>query len=247
MNRESKNNSLTSRIVLLFFRALDIPIQYHLLAHDLGAPLITTFGGTPLSHPLEPGLTPYRLIIFLMASIAVIKHTYWVLRISRQELTPFASFSIAILESSTSILNTLFFICTATSVINLPSKDEYNLFSARLLVGGILFVIGISTEWIAEEQRRVFKQDVRNAGKPFMGGFFGLVRHPNYGGYTIWRTGFALACAGWIWGVVVFVLFVLQFNMGSIPELDAYCSKRYGKMWVEYKRKVSYKLLPGIL
>ncbi|EEB94925.1 hypothetical protein MPER_06187, partial [Moniliophthora perniciosa FA553] len=66
-----------------------------------------------------------------------------------------------------------------------------------------------------KRQRKRFKDDVRNVGKPYTGGLFGLARHINYGGYMLWRTGFAIA------------------------------AEKYGIAWTNYKRQVPYKLLPA--
>lgn len=75
-----------------------------------------------------------------------------------------------------------------------------------------LVVAGLLIEVLSEEQRKVFKAKSENKGKLCdegalcksretrmdltardFTGLFGLVRHPNYLGYTIWRTGLALS------------------------------------------------------
>ncbi|GAW05455.1 erg4 erg24 ergosterol biosynthesis-like protein [Lentinula edodes] len=92
-----------------------------------------------------------------------------------------------------------------------------------------IFILGILVEWGSEIQRLRFKKDVKNRGRVYTKGLFGLTRHINYTGYLFWRTGFALAAAG------------------IIPELDEYCEKKYTNQWTKYKEDVPYKLFPFIL
>lgn len=113
-------------------------------------------------------------------------------------------------------------------------------------LGVALFVGGIAVEVIAEFQRKAFKDDRRNEGKPYSGGLFGYARSINYFGYTMWRTGMALASGGWVWGVFTTAFFSYNFISTSIPELDGYCSKRYGVQWEELKKKVPYAFIPGV-
>jgi protein-S-isoprenylcysteine O-methyltransferase Ste14 len=55
---------------------------------------------------------------------------------------------------------------------------------------------------------------------------FGLSRHINYFGYTVWRTGFALASGSWILAALSASWFTFDFVARGIPVLDEYCSKR---------------------
>ncbi|KAJ6595535.1 hypothetical protein DFH09DRAFT_1305341 [Mycena vulgaris] len=48
-------------------------------------------------------------------------------------------------------------------------------------------------ETIAEGSRKKFKKDLKNKGKIDDTGLWSFVRHPNYLGYTFWRTGITLA------------------------------------------------------
>ena len=49
---------------------------------------------------------------------------------------------------------------------------------------------GILLELVSELQRKRFKDDPANKGKPYAGGLFSLARSINYGGYTLWRGGY---------------------------------------------------------
>lgn len=89
-----------------------------------------------------------------------------------------------------------------------------------------MFVLGMLAETVSEVQRKIFKDKPENKGRVYTGGLFGLARHINYGGYTIWRAGFALASAGWIWAAVVGAFFAYDFATRGIPVLDEYCGNK---------------------
>lgn len=97
--------------------------------------------------------------------------------------------------------------------------------SALFIIGVGAYVLGMATESISEIQRKNFKADPRNAGKPYTGGLFGLARHINYGGYTVMRAGYALATGGWMWSAFVGAFFFRDFATRGVPVLDEYCSK----------------------
>lgn len=109
-----------------------------------------------------------------------------------------------------------------------------------------MYALGLWLEWYSEIQRHRFKTDPNNKGKPFSDGLFGYARNINYGGYTLWRTGYSLVCGGWIWGAVMATWFAGDFISRAIPSMDVYCEQRYGVQWEEVRRKVPYKLLPWI-
>ncbi|KAL0563757.1 hypothetical protein V5O48_018305 [Marasmius crinis-equi] len=176
---------------------------------------------------------------------AVVKQVAWVTRISQENMSASQSLGVGLFNLVSNSLNTLIFTAAATSPITLPA-DEWDLTSPQLLAGTALFASGIALEWISEEQRKEFKDDPKNLGKVYSKGLFGWARHINYGGYMLWRTGFALAAGGWKWGAINAAFFGLSFEYSGIPELDEYCTNRYQAQWVEYKRRVPYKLLPYI-
>jgi len=73
-----------------------------------------------------------------------------------------------------------------------------------------------------------------------------LSRHINYFGYTLWRTGYALAAGGWTWGAVTASFFVYDFNFRAIPVLQHYLEENYGAEYEQYKQAVPYKFVPFI-
>lgn len=93
-------------------------------------------------------------------------------------------------------------------------------------MGLVLFCLGSFVETFADLQRKAFKDKPANKGKVFMEGFFGMARHINFGGYLLWRTGFAIFGGGLLWGAVIISYFLWYFSNLGVPSLDAYCSER---------------------
>ena len=95
-----------------------------------------------------------------------------------------------------------------------------------LIVGSVLFASGLFIEAFSEIQRATWKKDPANKGKVYDGGLFGLSRHVNYFGYTLWRTGYSMAAGGFAVAGITAGLFTWQFLKVSIPEIQSYLEKR---------------------
>jgi len=233
-------------------RSLDSVLQYGILARGLGSSILHKVGfktldqGPPIITGLSLldnlGLSPYRLILFGMGAGSAIKQIYWLLGISQEEFLPQSAVVVSIFNTVFNSLNSVLFIGQLTSA----SVNGEHFPQTPLIVGSTLYAVGIFTETFSEWQRKHFKKDPANKGKVYNGGLFSLARHINYGGYTLWRTGYALACGGWTWGAITAGFFTYNFISGGIPELDLYCSERYGERWQQYKQETPYKLLPYI-
>lgn len=78
-------------------------------------------------------------------------------------------------------------------------------------------------------------------------GFWGLSRHINYLGEILMATGIVL-CTGhfllpWPWLYpLYYVLLLFPRQMAD----DKRCAAKYGPLWVQYKSKVRYRIIPGI-
>ena len=60
-------------------------------------------------------------------------------------------------------------------------------FTPMDIIGGILFVIGLLTEAISDQQKFSFRNNPENRGKWCQVGFWKISRHPNYfGEITLW-------------------------------------------------------------
>lgn len=213
-------------------RSFDISLQYGILARGLGASSLHKVGfktldqGPPIVTGLRLldnlGLSPYRLILFGMGVGSAIKQIYWLLGISQEEFLPASAVVVSIFNTVFNSLNSVLFIGQLTSA----SANGEHFPQTPLIAGSALYAVGILTETFSEWQRKQFKNDSANKGKVYNGGLFSLARHINYGGYTLWRTGYALACGGWTWGAMTAGFFTYNFISGGIPELDLYCSER---------------------
>ena len=193
---------------------------------------------TPLITTLNLNLTPFQTLLFLMSVAAAAKQIFWILFTSKEKMRAGGAAVIAAFNLVNNAINTLLFTVAAAN----PTYST----PASMYVGVALFTLGIVVEPLAEVQRSRFKDDPRNAGKPYAGGLFGFARNINYAAYTVWRTGFALAGGGPVWAPLVASFFVWDFSTRAVPTLEEYCRKRYGVQWAEVERKVPYKLFPGI-
>lgn len=152
-------------------------------------------------------------------------------------MSPSFATAVGAFNSITNSLNTLSFAFAAVN----PTWSETSFYAALPV-----FTLGIAVENISEIQRKAFKDDPKNTGKLYTGGLFGVVRHPNYLGYMLWRSSFALATGGWAWAAVNIAAFWFSFTQQAIPELDAYSTRKYGEQWAAVKRKVPYAFFPGV-
>jgi protein-S-isoprenylcysteine O-methyltransferase Ste14 len=231
----SPNSSILGIVVFSTLRLIDPIVQHAIITRriDLASFLPRLFGGTIASAPFATSLSdvldlpPYNQLILLLSLGGALKHTFWVTTISQMEFPAGIAAGIALFNTVFNCINTVFSLWSVTS----PYENNL-LDSPSIVIGSVISVLGILIEVISEIQRAQFKKDPANAGKPYSGGLFGWARHINYGGYLLWRTGFALAAGGPVWGLFSLAFFGQNFVFASIPELDAYCQKRVGHLLV---------------
>lgn len=152
-------------------------------------------------------------------------------------MSPKSAVIISIFNSVINSINTLAFSLAAIN----PTWSEKLFY-----VSVPLFAAGILIESVSEIQRKVFKDDPKNSGKVYAGGLFSFARHINYFGYQVWRVSMAVATGGLGLGALVGGMLWRTFVKESIPELDEYCTKKYGGQWEEVKKNVPYAFVPGI-
>ncbi len=239
----TKKASPLGTTVFICTRLLGPILAYRILGHGLTSNWLNALGFITFVSDKGPGqastflsLSLSQWVIFLMACVSTIKHIYWVLFISEQELPPFSGLYLGGLESMTDSLNSWLFM----HHFSFPSSSSSSSFSSskislappipglslRMIIGALLFDFGITIESAAEIQRRAFKRDLRNAGKPFSGGLFGLARNINYGGHVLWKMGNAMAAGGWVWGFLVGGGHLHDFVTRGVPVLDGYCATK---------------------
>lgn len=239
----TKKPSPLGTTVFICTRLLGPILAYRILGHGFASNWLNALGFVISVSDTGPGqpstffsLSLSQWVIFLMACVSTIKHIYWVLLISEQEIPPFSGIFLGGLESMTDSLNSWLFM----HHFSVPSSSLSSSFSTRnislappipglslpMIIGALLFDFGITIESAAEIQRRAFKKDLRNAGKPFSGGLFGLARNINYGGHVLWKMGNALAAGGWVWGFLVGGGHLYDFVTRGVPVLDGYCAMK---------------------
>ena len=232
IDRGNKGRNYLGTATFFGLRAADPFLQYQILRHDLGSSLIQRLGGTTLPRgpplitntPLDDvvGLSPYRSILLAMSVGSMLKQNFHLLAIMQEEMSPKAGASVGAFNAVFNSINSLLFICSQTSA----SVNGEHFPQTPLIVGASLYAVGISVELGSEIQRAMYKRDPANKGKVYEGGLFGLSRHINYFGYTLWRSGYALAAGGWLWGVTVAAWFTYDFTQRAIPVLQDYLEGR---------------------
>jgi protein-S-isoprenylcysteine O-methyltransferase Ste14 len=260
-SEKSKSKDLISRgdytptpggkAVFFILRSLDPFFQYSILAYGTGTAALHRLGlrTLPPGPPSQTGvalidglgLSPYRLILLAMAVGSAVKQNIWVTALAGEPMNVKNAILVGAFNTVFNAFNNYAFITTATS-----ASREGDFPQAPLIVGSALYTIGILTELIAEIQRKGFKADPKNKGKAYTGGLWAWARHINYGGYTLWRAGYAMSGGGWIWGAIVGAFFFADFSTRAVPILNEYCEKRYGAQWENFKQQTKYRLIPGI-
>ena len=268
-SREKRPSPLGSTL-FVGLRAADAVLQYNLLRQGWAYDAVKTLGGATVpSNGAGPlGLTPYGAILSSLAVAASFKHVIWQSVISEQEMKPGPALIISAFNTVFNGANTMLSVWALSSAAptNLPpsaSIGDVLLSSPTLLAGVALCATGFVTELYSEFQRKWFKSKPENKGKPYGGGLWSLATNINYGGYTLWRTGYGMAAAGPAWGLLVGGFFFYDFTQRAIPELDEYCTDKvclspycrvmislklflpqYGDSWLRIKQKTRYRLLP---
>jgi len=252
-NRGVKRASPLGTTLFVGLRTFDVFVQYGILAQGLADPILSRLPTSTVPTNSAPivalGLPLKPLIVLGMAAGTAIKQIYWLLFISQEEMGPAGALPIAFFNILFNSPNSILSMTAAASYFApaiLTTADVQTGLSPLFLIGTFSFVLGTVVELGSEVQRRKFKNDPKNAGKPYTGGLFSLARHINYGAYSLMRSGYALAAGGWIWSLIIAAFFFGDFATRGVPILDEYCTKRYGASWVEFKKNAPYKLVPGI-
>ena len=239
------------KATFFLLRAVEPFLQYSILAHGLGTGLLHSVGlrtlpaGLPAQTGISAidglGLSPYRLVLLGMSVGSAVKQNIWVTALSSEPMEVKNATIVGVFNGVWNSLSSYAFLVRATS-----ASLESSFPQPALMVGSALYVVGILTELISEVQRKRFKADPKNKGKLYTGGLWSFARHINYGGYTLWRTGYALAGGGWIIGAIAGAFFFGDFATRAVPVLSEYCEKRYGEDWDKFKKQTKYRLIPGI-
>lgn len=98
--------------------------------------------------------------------------------------------------------------------------------SPTFMLGLGLYAVGIITEFASEVDSKRFKDVAEDKGKPYGGELWSWATNVNYGGYTLWRIGYAVSAPELPWGAVAGAFFFYNFTSRSIRIMDKYCTEK---------------------
>ncbi|MFG0328062.1 MAG: DUF1295 domain-containing protein [Phycisphaerales bacterium JB037] len=107
----------------------------------------------------------------------------------------------------------------------------------------VVFVIGLTGEFIADEQLKSFKRKPESKGKTCREGLWRYSRHPNYFFEWLLWVAYALAALAAPWGWVALfapvLMLVLILKVTGIPPTEARAVRSRGDDYREYQRTTS--------
>lgn len=138
----------------------------------------------------------------------------------------------------------------ALITITTAHRRELDLFA---LTGFLVWVFGFSIEVAADDQKRRFHRDPKNAGKFIQTGLWSRSRHPNYfGEITLWTGVLIIALPvlqGWQWVALISPFFVtlLLTRVSGIPLLEKKADQKWGgQEGYEAYKKATPVLIPRL-
>jgi protein-S-isoprenylcysteine O-methyltransferase Ste14 len=226
--------------VFIGLRALDPLLQYGIVTYDLGTHILQRLRGSdiPISRVAREApardLPVYRAVLLAMATGSSIKHILWASCQAEETLSPKTAARLALTNTFYNSMNMLLFTTSCTS----PSKGtSWDVCQPTLVAGSALYAVGMLIEICADKQKKKFRRDKKNEGKLYKGGLWGVVRHANYAGYALWRTGFAVAAGGWPWGAIVAVVTLGEFSCMETRWLEEQLQEQVSGRLMAFRRE----------
>ncbi|KAH8930714.1 hypothetical protein BT69DRAFT_1345032 [Atractiella rhizophila] len=128
------------------------------------------------------GLGTLPTLLVVLYSLSAMRHAWWISQTCSIKFPVASSIGVA-------VYNNLFDTTVSAICSYLLATGTPDALGWKQYFGAALVLIGLGVELYAEETRKNFKRDPRNKGKVDNSQLWGLVRHPNYLGYTVWRAG----------------------------------------------------------
>ncbi|KAI2637261.1 hypothetical protein GGS26DRAFT_479893 [Hypomontagnella submonticulosa] len=272
INRGAREPTPWGTLTFVGLRAADVPLQ-HALQSGLGASLLSKLGlvvavpvtssaAAALLHTGVPALDalghPTSALLVLMAAGSAAKQIYWQTALSFESFPVGPAAAVAAYNTVMNGLNSLLFLAFATTSLRSQPQvpiplpfisgpgGETLYVPLSTMVGTLMYVVGLTLETVAERQRKVFKDAPENKGKVCKVGVWRWARHINYFGYSLWRGGFTMVATGWIGGLAMMSFQMYDLGQRAASVLDEYCTGKYKDQWIQFKREVPYKLIPGV-
>ncbi|KYQ92892.1 erg4/erg24 family protein [Tieghemostelium lacteum] len=135
--------------------------------------------------------------------------------------------------------------------------NRFDLTPIQMLVISIIFAVGFYVFRVANAQKHQFKTNPRALiwgkppqtinGKLLVSGFWGILRKPNYLGDWIVAFSFSFPCLFNSPIVYLYPMYLVILNSHRQWRDHIKCSKKYGKVWDEYCKRVPYVVIPYVI
>jgi len=244
--------SLPGFILWCLGRGFDAPFQYLMFSRGWAVKALSFVGlhGSNMALKRGPGIGgvgPVPTLLTGLYAAAAVRQIYWITFTNTYEFPVSQAAGVVFFNLFVDTYNTFFAVRALTSSPPLSTGSFVEGLCWKQWIGVALFILGIYIEMSSEESRKRFKANPANKGKIDDTGLWSVVRHPNYLGYALWRSGISLS-TGSIGAPIGFATFQIAFFLNqSIPGLAGHMLERYGKQWTAYEKRVPYKIIPGIL
>jgi len=197
------------------------------------------------------GLGTVPSLLTGMYGLAALRHAYWMTSTSDYSTGWGLATGVVVYNGLLDSFNTSVAIHNlstdplATASVMAPETTFMQALGWKQWAGIGLFVTGMFLELYSEQTRKTFKRNPKNKGKIDDTKLWSVVRHPNYLGYLMWRTGITLA-TGSIGATIGFGLWQLFGFRSSVQDLTHQMAYKYEGQWTAYEKNVPYKMIPGI-
>ena len=133
-------------------------------------------------------------------------------------------------------LQGLWVVLTSAPVVMVLSSSIEPSFHPLVILGGLMWSLGMIIEIMADHQKTKFRNNPENKGKFITTGLWGMVRHPNYAGEILLWFGLAVMSMPYLAGLQyaalispVFVFVLLRYISG-VPFLTEAAQKKWGDL-----------------
>ena len=146
------------------------------------------------------------------------------------------------------------FLSYVAGIVAVTSKYSYELSFTEIIFcifGFFVWLIGFLIEVIADNQKKKFKEDIKNKDQFISHGLWSWSRHPNYFGEIILWLGISIIAfpifRGWDYIALISPIFVyyLLVNVSGIPMLEKAADAKWGRdeNYIAYKNKTNILFL----